>query len=139
MVVNELIETLSESNNCLPILAKLGNESKKHMYVDIFGNSLGLPTIYLSEDEPIQGVKKCSVLLRELERWRANSIHYHLDNDVYLIFIFEYKDESHDYRYFKLEGVAQDKSCVMLIASSLENKQLREHKAAFDENMYSPD
>ena len=128
---------MHESN--LPVVAIFSNDSQKIFFVDLFGNSDGLPTIMISEDEPPQSRKKSGVLLKELNLWKTESINYVPDANIYLVSNFEYEDGSYDFRYFQLEDVIQEKSCSKLVAKSDESVELREHFAAFDESMFDTD
>lgn len=140
MVVTKLIEKLKLlENTSKPLFASLNEDTTKKYFVDVFGNSCGLPTISISEDEPLPANKDSSILLEELKRWRTDSTHYNPDTDLYLIANYEYEDESYDIRYFKLEEVVEKGNDLILIAASNESVELREHYEAFDDDMLAED
>lgn len=139
MLVRDLITKLNELNGDLSMMAKIGQGTSESLFIDLFGNSNGIPTMYLSCEKPLPSVKKCKTLLEELEIWAAESIHHQSDSNVYLVNCFDYDDGSYDFRYFKIEDVVHDGIEVLLISSVMENKDLREHFEAFDESMFNPD
>lgn len=136
MVVTKLIEELQlfESTS-KPLFASLNHKLAEKLYVDIFGNSKGLPTVFLSDEEPLPKNKEGNTLLAELQRWKNESSHYNPDSDVFLIAYHEYEDKSYDGRYFKLKNVSDEGDSLTLVAEQDECIELREHYEAFDESM----
>jgi hypothetical protein len=140
MDINKLIEEVTLLGGISkPVLASLNECSTEKFYVDVFGNSNGLPTVSISVDEPLPEVKKSDILLEEIIRWKEESIHYLPDASVYLISNYEYDDESYDIRYFKLRCVIEEKSSLILISEPSECIELREYYEAFNDNMFAED
>ena len=138
MVICDLISRLNEFGKELPMMAKIGSVTNRALFVDLFGNSNGLPTMHLSEERPLASVKKCGTLLKELDVWVKESTNHQPESNVYLVSSYDYDDGSYDFRYFKLEDVVQDSEQVFLIGNEQECENLREHFDAFDENMLDP-
>ncbi|MER2497017.1 hypothetical protein ABS858_13045 [Vibrio neptunius] len=139
MIISDLISRLHELDNNLCMKAKVGSVSNDAMFVDIFGNSNGLPTMHLSDEKPLPSVKKCKTLLKELDIWFKESTNHKPESNVYLVVSYDYNDGSYDFRYFKLVNVFQDNEQIFLIGNEQECESLREHFEAFDENMLDPD
>ncbi len=139
MVIRDLIARLNELDNDLSIMAKIGQASNAALFVDLFGNSNGAPTMFLSDERPLPSVKKSETLLKEIEIWVNESINYQSESNVFLVNSFDYDDGSYDFRYFKLEEVLQVGEEALLIGSDQECKNLREHFEAFDQSMLDPD
>jgi hypothetical protein len=136
MVVSNLIQELERLDNISkPLFASLCNNLVEKFYVGSFGNSNGLPTLSMSDDEPLPENKEGKTLLAELKRWKRESIHYKHDSDVYMTAVYEYDDESYDFRYFKLKAVSDEGDCLTLISESYEYIELREHYEAFDNSI----
>jgi len=140
MIVTKLIEELKLLGNISkPLFASIDGSLTKDLYVGMFGHSNGLPTVSISEDEPLPANKQSNTLLIELQRWKNESIHYNSDTDVYFITNYEYEDESYDFRYFKLKAVSDEGDNLALIAEPGECIELRKHHEAFDDNMLAED
>lgn len=121
------------------MMAMIGNESEKELFVDLFANSNGLPTIMLSEEEPLPSTKSCCILLKELLIWEKESVHHQPSSDIYIVTNYEYEDGSYDFRYFKLVTLYDENSKLVLITEDEECIELREHFEAFDESMLADD
>lgn len=139
MILSNLIEILDTQNFDLSMRARVLNLSETKFYVDIFGNSNGNPTIFVSEEKPIPREKKCGVLLNELKIWKEERSREHRDGTLYLSAIFEHEDESYDFRFFELVDVMEEGLCLCLVGSLEENTSLREHHEAIDEDMFDVD
>ncbi|PJC86803.1 hypothetical protein CSW98_07355 [Vibrio sp. HA2012] len=118
------------------MVASIATISSSVLYVDIFGNSGGNPTIFVSEERPIPEEKRCGVLLKELNIWKDERIYVHQDSTLYLSAIFEYDDESYDFRFFELVDVVEEELCIRLVGSLEESTILREHYEAVDDDMF---
>ena len=140
MVVTQLIEELKALETISkPLFASIQVDFEQKLYIDLFGNSDGLPGIFTSEEEPLPSNKQGNVLLKELQRWRKDSIHYDPKSDVYLINTYQYEDGSYDFRSFRLKAVCDQGDHFILVAGPDESIELREHYEAFDESMLAED
>ena len=89
MVIRDLIARLNELDNDLSIMAKIGQASNAALFVDLFGNSNGAPTIFLSDERPLPSVKKSETLLKEIEIWVNESVNYQPESNVFLVNSFD--------------------------------------------------
>ncbi|MFS1441877.1 MULTISPECIES: hypothetical protein [unclassified Vibrio] len=138
MVIKDLICRLNELDNELCMMARVGSVSNSALFVDLFGNSNGLPVIHLSDEMPLPSVKKCAILSKELEIWIDESTNHQAESNIYLVNTYDYDDGSYDFRYFKLVNISQDNDQVFLIGDEQDCEVLREHFDAFDENILDP-
>ena len=138
MVIKDLICRLNELDNELCMMARVGSVSNSALFVDLFGNSNGLPAIHLSVEMPLPSVKKCATLLKELVVWIEESTNNQAESNIYLVSTYDYDDGSYDFRYFKLVNISQDNDQIFLIGGEQDCESLREHFDAFDENMLDP-
>lgn len=68
MIVTTLIEELILIGDISkPLLASVEGYLSKNLHVEFFVNSNGLPSIMVSEEEPLPSTKQGDVLLEELE------------------------------------------------------------------------
>uniref|UniRef100_A0A486XQF8 Uncharacterized protein n=1 Tax=Rheinheimera sp. BAL341 TaxID=1708203 RepID=A0A486XQF8_9GAMM len=136
MIVDLLIKELRELGEVSkPLFAVIEGFSEDRLFVYIFGNSMGLPTISVVVDEPLPENKNSQVLLKGLLIWKAED--RNPDAEVYLKAIHEYPDESYDFRYFKLQAIRDEGDHLILIGDKAEALELRQHYDAFDESMYA--
>lgn len=136
MIVDLLIKELRELGEVSkPLFAVIEGFSEDRLFVYIFGNSKGLPTISVVADEPLPENKNSQVLLKGLLIWKTED--RNPDAEVYLEAIYEYPDESYDFRYFKLLAIRDEGDRLILIGDKAEALELRQHYDAFDESMYA--
>lgn len=126
VIINELIILLKNTIN-KPLFVSFESNLLEINYIEAFINSYGLPAISILDELPFQGVKESKTLLGELITWKKESVNYKTESPIYISSIYEYNDESYDFRHFKLVKVSEEKEYVLLIASSLECIELREH------------
>lgn len=139
MNIDDLIQGLEPlKNSADKIMAIVELNNQRRMYAGIFGNSQGSPTLMVYKEEPLPSVKKCNDLVAELKAWKYDSMHYKANDHVYLVVIHEYKDDSYDFRYFKVDLIENGEE-LFLISKSDESSELREHFEAFDEDMFDED
>ncbi|MDP5142147.1 hypothetical protein ORJ00_05300 [Rheinheimera baltica] len=136
MLASELIEKLRlPDGTSKPLFSLIGGDSSRRLFVCRFGCLEDYPTILITVDEPLPKNKNSKVLLEELFIW-INEDNYP-DSEVYLESIFEYPDESYDFRYFKLQTIRDESDHLILIGDKAEALELRQHYDAFDESMYA--
>lgn len=136
MNVTEVINALERYKSSNKLMACIGQDTDKLMFIGVFGNAYGRPFLSVRNEIPQQGAKTCSTLLFELKLWKEESDFYDCATDIYMSALFEYEDESYDFRYFKLHWVKPTKECLLLIGDLSEDAEMREHFDAFDENQY---
>lgn len=136
MLLSELIKKLRLLNGISKqLFASIGENSSRIFFVCRFGCLGGHPVILATEDEPLPENKNSKVLLDELLVWEAED--HDSDANIYLETIYEYPDESYDFRYFKLLTVRDEGDYLVLIGDKAETLELRQHYDAFDESMYA--